>query len=125
ALICNTNRCPTGVATQDPRLTRGLVVEDKRNRVANYHKNTVKTFVELMGAAGLKGMQDITRSHVYRRVSMTAMHTFEEIFPSVQPGSFITGNIPEKYKADYAYASEDQWGIHTVGSWSDDALKEK
>ncbi|MFT4093055.1 MAG: FMN-binding glutamate synthase family protein [Niabella sp.] len=125
ALICNTNRCPTGVATQDPKLTKGLVVADKRYRVANYHKNTVKTFVELMGAAGLKGMQDITRSHVYRRVSLTAMHTFEEIFPSVSKGAFINGNIPEKYKTDFAYADENYWGVHSVGSWSDDTGKEK
>ncbi|MCH5690551.1 hypothetical protein LWM68_43770 [Niabella sp. W65] len=73
----------------------------------------------------MKGMQDITRSHVYRRVSLTAMYTFEEIFPSVRPGSFISGTIPEKYKADYTYASEERWGIHTVGSWSDDNTKEK
>lgn len=125
ALICNTNRCPTGVATQDPKLTKGLVVEDKRERVANFHKNTVKTFVELMGAAGLSGMQDITRSHVYRRVSLTAMHTFEEIFPSVKKGAFIDGKVPQKYSADFASASEDRWGIHTVGSWSEDNTKEK
>ncbi|HMR81490.1 MAG TPA: FMN-binding glutamate synthase family protein [Niabella sp.] len=118
ALICNTNRCPTGVATQDPKLTKGLVVDDKMHRVANYHKNTVKTFVELMGAAGLKGMDYITRSHVYRRVSLTAMYTFEEIFPSVKYGDFLNGEMPEKYKADYAFADENQWGVPTIGSWS-------
>lgn len=125
ALICNTNRCPTGVATQDPKLTKGLVVEDKKHRVANYHKNTVKTFVELMGAAGLNGMEDITRSHIYRRVSLTTMQTFEEIFPSIKNGCFIDGNIPEKYKADYMFAEENSWGIHTVGSWSKESGKEK
>ncbi|GAB3014362.1 FMN-binding glutamate synthase family protein [Niabella terrae] len=125
ALLCNTNRCPTGVATQDPKLTRGLVVDDKKHRVANYHKNTLKTFVELIGAAGLTGMDDVTRSHVYRRTSLTAMFTFEEIFPSVKPGSFLQGTIPEKYKADYTYANEERWGIHTVGSWSDNTNKER
>jgi len=125
ALLCNTNRCPTGVATQDPKLTRGLVVEDKKYRVANYHKNTLKTFVELMGAAGLKGMEDISRSHIYRRVSLTAMFTFEEIFPSIKKGCFLANNIPEKYRADYLYADENRWGIHTVGSWSEETGKEK
>jgi glutamate synthase domain-containing protein 2 len=53
ALQCHTNKCPTGVATQDPSLTVGLVVKDKKQRVANYHEDTIKTFVELMGAAGI------------------------------------------------------------------------
>src|SRR5690606_30302200 len=47
ALECNKNTCPTGVATQDPQLTAGLVVDDKKVRVANYHKHTVESFVEL------------------------------------------------------------------------------
>ena len=33
---CQTDRCPTGVATQDPRLMRGLDVADKSVRCANY-----------------------------------------------------------------------------------------
>lgn len=119
ALLCNTNRCPTGVATQDPKLTKGLVIDDKKYRVANYHKNTVKAFVELMAAAGLRSMDDITRSHVYRRVSLTAMYTFEEIFPSVREGCFLEGDIPEKYKRDFLMADENHWGIHSVGSWSE------
>src|SRR5204863_2817792 len=53
ALRCNTNRCPTGVATQDPELVAGLVVEDKSVRVARYQKETVKSFMEVLGAAGL------------------------------------------------------------------------
>ena len=33
---CHTGNCPTGVATQTPRLTRGLVPDDKAPRVAGY-----------------------------------------------------------------------------------------
>ncbi len=33
---CHTGHCPTGVATQTPRLTRGLVPDDKAGRVAGY-----------------------------------------------------------------------------------------
>lgn len=36
ALKCNTNKCPTGVATQDENLMKGLVVEDKSERVYQY-----------------------------------------------------------------------------------------
>ncbi|TFV97642.1 FMN-binding glutamate synthase family protein [Algoriphagus kandeliae] len=52
ALRCNTNECPTGVATQRKGLVKGLVVSDKSERVFNFHSNTVKAVSELLGAAG-------------------------------------------------------------------------
>lgn len=109
ALQCNTNKCPTGVATQNPSLVVGLVVEDKKQRVANYHEDTVKTFVELVGAAGLDNYRQLTRSHIYRRVFMNEVRTFEDIFPSLEPGCLVNGNIPEKYKQDIEAASAERW----------------
>ena len=117
ALLCNTNKCPVGVATQDPRLTVGLVVEDKKHRVANFHRNTIKSVVELLGASGLERKENITRSHIYRRVSFKSMATYEEIFPSYKAGSFLA-DIPERYKQDFAVASADYWGFPNIGSWS-------
>lgn len=111
ALQCNTNKCPTGVATQDPSLSVGLVVDDKKTRVASYHRHTVKNFVELLGASGLDDMANITRSHIYRRASLNDMLTFEEIFPSITTGSMLEGHIPERYKDDFAWANMDKWGI--------------
>jgi glutamate synthase domain-containing protein 2 len=116
ALLCNTNKCPVGVATQDPRLTVGLVVEDKKTRIANFHKGTVHSFVELLGASGLDKKENITRSHVYRRISFQSMLTYEAIFPSYQPGAFLK-EIPERYKNDFAHANPDAWGFSNVGSW--------
>ena len=43
ALRCNSNKCPTGIATQDPGLVRGLVVEEKDKRVANFQMETVRS----------------------------------------------------------------------------------
>ena len=91
ALECNKNTCPTGVATQDPYYMKGLVVNDKKVRVANFHKNTVESFVELLGAAGLSHPDEINRSHVYRRVFMNMVKTFEEIYPTIPEGSLLEG----------------------------------
>ncbi len=109
ALVCNTNQCPTGVATQDPALSQGLVVEDKAKRVFNYHEDTVKTFVELMGAAGIDDPAQLTRSHIYRRVFMNEVRTFEDIFPSCTHGCMVNGNIPERYRDDFEKAFADRW----------------
>jgi glutamate synthase domain-containing protein 2 len=71
ALECNKNTCPTGVATQDPYFTKGLVVEDKKVRVANFHKHTVESFVELMAASGIDNPRKLNRHQINRRVFIT------------------------------------------------------
>ena len=115
ALLCNTNKCPTGIATQDPKLTVGLVVDDKKVRVANYHKGTIENFVEMLGASGLDDMRNLTRSHIYRRISLNQMLTYEEIFPSIKLGSMLNEEtIPEKYKLDFALSNMNHWGISPV-----------
>lgn len=112
SLLCNTNRCPTGITTHDPTLTVGLVVDDKKVRLANYHKETINAFVELLGASGLDDKKNITRHHIYRRVSLNRMETYEEIFPSIEIGSMLDpDNIPQKYISDFKLANMNKWGI--------------
>ena len=87
ALQCNTNTCPVGVATQNKSLMKGLVVEDKSTRVANFHEETVKSFVELIAAAGLSKPDDLTRAHINRRVNMNTILRYDEIYPAAKKGS--------------------------------------
>ncbi len=109
ALECNKNTCPTGVATQNPELTQGLVVEDKKVRVANYHKHTIESFVELIAAAGLDNPRKLNRHQIYRRVFMNEVKTLEEIYPSVSVGAMLNGSIPEQYKKSFEAASPDKF----------------
>jgi glutamate synthase domain-containing protein 2 len=109
ALACNTNRCPTGVTTQDKWRMAGLVVEDKKVRVANYHQDTVESMVELIAAAGLTSPHQVTRSLIYRRVFMNSVKTFEEIYPSAEARSLLNGSVPEGLKKEIQYAQTDSW----------------
>lgn len=64
ALRCHTNTCPTGVATHNPRLQRGLVVEDKAERVAHYARNMQKEMEMIAHSCGLRHPRELRREHV-------------------------------------------------------------
>ena len=93
ALECNKNTCPVGVATQDKGLMKGLDVEDKAQRTANYQTKTVHSFLDLLAASGISKREDITRELIFKRVSSSLTKTYEEIYPSVLKGSLIKKEV--------------------------------
>lgn len=95
ALQCNLNTCPTGVATQDERLTKGLNVEDKSHRVANFHEATVKSFIELIAASGVHSAGELQREHIFRRVGATKVMKYSDIYPEVAVGEYLETGPPE------------------------------
>jgi glutamate synthase domain-containing protein 2 len=110
ALECNMNSCPTGVATQDLELMAGLVVEDKKMRVANYQKETVQSFVELLAAAGLDHMSQIDRSMIYRRINITDVRSYRDLYPSVRTGCLLQeSSVPERLKHHWRMAKSDSF----------------
>ncbi len=112
ALECNLNTCPTGVATQDPKLTRGLVVTDKKQKVANFHAITVRNFGELMGAAGIGHPDMINRSHIYRRVSHRESQRLDQIFPYILKGCLLhEDSIPSSWRFHMSNSSIEKFFI--------------
>ena len=83
ALICDTGRCPVGVATQNPALYSGLDPADKSVRVASFHTNTITATREIMEACGFDGIGSVTPSRFFRRVSEQHTKSFEEIYFSL------------------------------------------
>ncbi|WP_395062391.1 glutamate synthase-related protein, partial [Flavobacterium sp.] len=92
ALECHANTCPTGVATQDPRLTKGLVPEEKSIRVARFQHETVKSAMDLMASAGIDHPDKVDRSVVSTRVNLSKTQTFEETYPEIKTGSLLDGS---------------------------------
>jgi glutamate synthase domain-containing protein 2 len=108
ALECNSNTCPTGVATQKKELVKGLKVKDKKQSVANFHQETVKSFVELMAAAGLDHHDKINRHQVYRRISMNQSKRYSEIFPYLTTACLLDEKtVPESWLLDWREATAE------------------
>lgn len=64
ALKCNRNTCPTGITTHDPYLQRGLVVEDKYRKVANYARSVIKEVETIAHSVGVAEPRLMRRRHV-------------------------------------------------------------
>jgi len=64
ALKCHTNTCPSGVATHDKSLQKGLDPMLKSNRVANYVKTLLKEVEMIAHACGASGPSQLSRDHI-------------------------------------------------------------
>ena len=102
---CHTDRCPTGVATQDPGRQRALVVPDKIDRVASFHGATIESLAELTAAAGLDHPQDFTLAHLSRRISPSEVASFADLYPSLAEGALVTGTASPRWRKPWDMAS--------------------
>ena len=109
ALRCNTNDCPTGVATQDPELVTGLVVSNKRLRVKNFHNQTLKGVAEILGAMGVRNHQALNPHFLKRRVSQFDVKSLDELIPWVKEGAYLEGNIPPRLLKEFELSSTDKF----------------
>jgi len=110
AQTCHTGQCPTGVTAQDPLRERALVVPDKADRVANFHKNTLHALGELVAAAGLSHPRDLQPQHFLRRASSDRVISFAEQYAMLSPRQLIDdpGSAPA-FAAHWAMASADHF----------------
>ncbi|MBX2835629.1 MAG: FMN-binding glutamate synthase family protein [Gammaproteobacteria bacterium] len=105
SLICNTNHCPTGIATQNEALAQGLVVTDKSERVARFHEETMHRLVEITGAAGLMSANELNRTHLFRRVNQFDIKRYDEIFPYTDVGGLLESPYPARFEQPMAEAT--------------------
>lgn len=112
SLSCHTDRCPTGVATQDPSRARALVVPHKSERVYNYHHATLHALAELLAAAGLEHPQQLRPIHFSKRTSSTEVCSFAQLYPALGPGELINGTHNARFRDFWAQARADTFAAH-------------
>jgi glutamate synthase domain-containing protein 2 len=108
---CHTNKCPTGVATQDPLRQKALVVPDKADRVYSYHRNTLKALAEMVAAAGLEHPGQFSPHHLARRTSTTEIRLFSQLHYFTSPGELLEpgGSRSPFYRESWAMARADSF----------------
>jgi len=104
---CHTDRCPTGVATQDPLRQRALVVPDKLERVYNFHRATLHELAELTAAAGLGHPNEFKPIHISRRISPSEVATFADMYPAVGEGELLAGSTKQRWRTPWDMASAE------------------
>jgi glutamate synthase domain-containing protein 2 len=102
---CHTDRCPTGIATQDRSRQRALVVPDKLHRVANFHASTMQSLIELTAAAGLDHPNQFALDHFSRRVSASEVMTLKQLYPPLEPGELLRGTRDLRFSQAWEMAS--------------------
>ena len=110
AQSCHTDRCPTGVATQDPSRWKHLDVPDKAVRVFNFHQNTLKALRDLIAAAGLTHPGQIGPEHILRRVSPIEVRSLAALYHFLEPGELLH-HVPDHavFKSFWTEARSDSF----------------
>ena len=104
AQSCNTNRCPTGVATQDPARARAINVDEKSLRVRNFHAATIHACFELCGAMGFDNPDSPTAADLFTRYN-EGLKNFDQIYHPLIEGQLLSESIPTAYLADWQTAT--------------------
>ncbi|MFE0173484.1 FMN-binding glutamate synthase family protein [Streptomyces sp. NPDC059002] len=105
---CHTNRCPVGVATQDPRRGQALDVEDKYRRVARFQRATVHSAMEIMASLGVTDPARLRPHMLRRRVSHDAVRSYAELFTWLEPGQLLTAkSLPTDWYRAWDAADPD------------------
>jgi len=109
AQTCHTNKCPVGVATQDPRRQRALHVGDKSQRAFQFHRHTMETVSEIVAAAGLDRPEQLRPWHIFLRTSRTQVMPYDEAFHFLHPGALVDGTAPAHVMRYWEAASADRF----------------
>src|SRR5262249_50320218 len=109
SLSCHTDRCPTGVTSQDPLRNRALVVPHKIDRVYNYHRATLHALAELLAAAGLEHPQELRPFHFSQRTSTPEVCPFAQLYPQLRPGELLEGTQDRRFRDFWAMARADSF----------------
>lgn len=106
---CHTDRCPTGVATQNQWRQAGLVVADKAPRVHNFHRNTIRALSQYVSAAGLNHPWQLRPHHLRVRMDENQVRSADLVYDFLEPGVLLDAPGETIYQRWWAMADPDSF----------------
>ncbi|MDA8562141.1 FMN-binding glutamate synthase family protein, partial [Gammaproteobacteria bacterium] len=107
--LCNTNRCPTGIATQNPARGKALDVKHRHKLVINFQKNTLKSAFEIMGAMGCDNPDKLSTRFIWRRDDNGINVCFSDIYPQLKENELLEDSPNIKYATHWKMASSNSF----------------
>lgn len=107
---CQTNQCPVGVATQDPKRAMALDVADKSQRVRNFQAATVSEAMQIMASMGVSEPHELSPDMLRRRVDHTTAGPYSELFDWLRPGELLA-EAPQSWARDWKLADPDSFRV--------------
>lgn len=106
---CNTNECPTGVATQNKTRSKAIDIAAKSVRVKNFHEATVKSFLDLTGAMGLTNPDELALHDITKQDANETPVYSDELYPIVLPGQLLLNDGPSMFLDPWTKAHPDKF----------------
>lgn len=107
AQVCHTNRCPTGITTQDRTRTRGLQPAVKQHRVRNFHHATVMECNRLIASLGLDSPEQLRPQLLMRRITPTRVASYADIYYQASRGELLDSASSDFWQRDWEGARSD------------------
>jgi glutamate synthase domain-containing protein 2 len=109
SMRCHTDTCPTGVATQDITRQRGLVVEDKAERVARFQRQTLMGLREMIISMGLNSPWELRPHHVSERLNTVRSDSIDRFYDFLGEGELLASPADTQYACHWQAARADSF----------------
>jgi len=109
SMHCHTDRCPTGITTQNPWRQRGLDVADKSERVRRFHRQTVAGLNGIVAACGLDSPNELRPRHVACRTDSHKIETLDHVHDFLESGELLAGTANRGFSEAWMRARADSF----------------
>jgi glutamate synthase domain-containing protein 2 len=108
--VCHQGTCPVGITTQDPIRQKALNVKLKGEMVYNFHKNTLISVADILGAAGMASADELSPARMMRRVSDTRIMNYTALYHFLLDGELLNGRgTNPEYRTLWELAKHDSF----------------
>ena len=111
---CDTNKCPTGVATQDQNRSKAIDIQVKSRRVASFQHHTLHSLFELVGSMGLDDTSKLTYNMLKRRTPNGMLESNTHTVPELSSHQLVQGPLGGMWQTWWSQASSESFYVYDI-----------